>query len=103
MRHRHPPSSGPVLYNHSGIVLSDIQQIVLRNLDFFHLRVPSCTVTATACVHGGEEEKSMALPTPGSSGPARHTFKQQIIHFDDPIGSGQCMLTVPSAASSHAG
>ena len=58
MRHRHPPSSGPVLYNHSGIVLSDIQQIVLRNLDFFHLRVPSCTVTATACVtwrRGGEK------------------------------------------------
>ena len=32
----------PGLFNPGGIVLSDIQQIVPRNLDYHYLRVPSC-------------------------------------------------------------
>ena len=31
----------PVLYNPGGILLSDIQKIVLTNLEYFYLRVPS--------------------------------------------------------------
>ena len=43
--------STPVLYNPSGIVLSDTQQAVLTNLEYFYLRVPSCTALLDSPAH----------------------------------------------------
>ena len=40
-----------VLYNPSGIVLSDTQQAVLTNLEYFYLRVPGCTALLDSPAH----------------------------------------------------
>ena len=62
-----------VLYNPSGIVLSNIQQVVLTNLEYFHLRVPSCRAQAKGRTRASEEPP--VLPSSSSNAALRRSCR----------------------------